>query len=536
MVFYLNFELRNNSSKRRPMKTYKKRYSIIFLAFVTNFCLSQNVMISNQDNPNEPSIIMNPDNTDVLVAGANLNNYYTSSDGGLTWNTNQLSSTYGVWGDPVIDVDASGNFYFFHLSNPASGNWIDRIVCQKSTNNGSTWSDGSYTGLNGTKAQDKQWSIIDRTTGTIFITWTQFDVYGSADPNDKSIILFSKSTDGGDSWSTPLKINEIDGNCLDEDDTVEGAVPALGPNGEIYVAWAGPNGLVFNKSLDQGDTWLSEEISIDPMPTGWDYGIPGLYRGNGLPITKCDLSGGPNHGTIYVNWSDQRNGVNDTDIWLAKSTDGGDTWTGPIRVNDDPVGKQQFFTWMDIDQTNGNLHFVFYDRRDYTDTNTDVYLAYSTDGGTSFTNRKISESPFVPSPGIFFGDYTNITAHNNIVRPIWTRLNNGNLSIWTDVTPFEILSSNDYVAPNIHEAVQYPNPATNISYVSFKLHKDSNVSLALYDQQGRKVYSIFENEKKGYGKYIIPIKLDELTLQNGSYYCKLSVDGDVETLTMIVIK
>ena len=372
------------------MKTLKQLFlCVLFLLFAFG-STSQNVMISNVASPNEPSIKMNPLNPDIIVAGANLYNCYYSSDGGLTWSRIQMTSSYGVWGDPVIDVDADGNFYFFHLSNPPSGNWIDRIVCQKSTTNGMTWNDGSYTGLNGTKAQDKQWSIIDRNTNHIYMTWTQFDDYGSSNPNDKSNILFSKSLDQGETWTTPVKVNIIDGNCIDEDDTVEGAVPALGPNGEIYVAWAGPNGLVFNKSLDQGDTWLTEEIAIDPMPTGWDYDIPRINRANGLPITKCDLSGGPNHGTIYVNWSDQRNGANDTDIWLSKSIDGGETWSTPARVNDDPPGKQQFFTWMDIDQTNGNLFFVFYDRREHNDANTDVYLAYSADGGAPCTNNTTS--------------------------------------------------------------------------------------------------------------------------------------------------
>ena len=517
------------------MKTNNILFTILLLGLTFSTSLAQNVMISNQFSPNEPSIMMNPANTDILVAGANLNNYYTSSDGGLTWDTNTLSSSYGVWGDPVIDVDQDGNFYFFHLSNPASGNWIDRIVCQKSTDNGNSWNDGSFAGLNGTKAQDKQWSIIDYSNGNIYLTWTQFDDYGSSNPNDKSMILFSKSTDGGDTWTAAQKINEFDGNCIDEDDTVEGAVPALGPNGEIYVAWAGPNGLVFNKSLDQGDTWLNQEIAIDPMPGGWDYGVPGIYRANGLPITKCDVSGGPNHGTIYVNWTDQRNGTNDTDVWVSKSTDGGDTWSSPIRVNDDPAGKQQFFSWMDIDQTNGNLFFTFYDRREHSDTNTDVYLAYSLDGADTFTNVKISESPFLPNSGVFFGDYTNITVHNNVVRPIWTRLHNGQLSIWTDVTPFVVLSSEDFNSGN-DQAVNYPNPASNISYVSFKLHTDSKVSIYLYDQQGRIVYTALENETRGYGKYIIPIDLDALNLEDGPYYCKLSIDGQVKTLRMIVVK
>lgn len=509
---------------------------LIFSSLVVAPVTAQNVMVSNSNSPNEPAIMINPLNTDILVAGANLNNVYYSNDGGLTWSEQQMTSSYGVWGDPTFDVDTDGNFYYFHLSNPQNGNWIDRIVCQKSTDNGNTWSSGTYTGLNGTKAQDKQWSVIDRSNNNIYVTWTQFDNYGSSNPNDKSIILFSKSTDGGQTWSTPKKINEVDGDCVDEDNTVEGAVPAVGPNGEIYVAWAGPNGIVFNKSLDEGETWLNQEIAIDPMPTGWDYSIPGISRANGLPITKCDLSGGPNHGTIYVNWSDQRNGPNDTDVWMSKSTDGGDTWSGPIRVNDDPAGKQQFFTWMDIDQTNGNLFFVFYDRRNYADTKTDVYLAYSDDGGTTLVNKRISESPFTPNAGVFFGDYTNIVAHDNIIRPIWTRLDNSQLSIWTDVTPSPILFSGNGAEQQVNNIVQYPNPASEISYVSFKLHEKSRVSIDLFDAQGSKVYTVMDNETKGYGKYIVPIHLSETNLVQGNYFCILTVNGISKTLKMIVIK
>ena len=156
----------------------KKKFTLVFIftIFLLNsYSWSQNVMISNVNSPNETTIIMNPLDTDILVAGANLNNYYYSSDGGLTWDHNILTSSYGVWGDPVVDVDQDGNFYFFHLSNPPSGNWIDRIVCQKSTDNGENWSTGTYTGLNGSKAQDKHWSVVDRTNGNIYLTWTQFD-------------------------------------------------------------------------------------------------------------------------------------------------------------------------------------------------------------------------------------------------------------------------------------------------------------------------------------------------------------------------
>jgi len=289
-------------------------YSTLSFLILTFSLASQNIEISSIGNPCEPSIAMNPNNPNIIVAGSVINYFHVSADGGLTWNTQSLVSPYGVWGDPNIQVDNMGNFYFTHLSNTPGGNWIDRIVCQKSTNDGQAWNIGTYTGLNGTKAQDKQTLTIDRTNNNLYMTWTEFDSYGSTDPLDSSRILFSKSLDQGDTWSSPVKLNKWSGDCIDKDSTVEGAVPAIGPNGEIYVAWTGPYGIVFNRSLDQGLSWLQEEIIVDPMPGGWDFMIPGLDRANGLPLIKCDISGGPNHGTLYINWSDQRNGTDNTDI------------------------------------------------------------------------------------------------------------------------------------------------------------------------------------------------------------------------------
>jgi len=514
-----------------------KYFTLLALWLVLQSGSSQNIMISNEHNPNEPSIIMDPKHPNVIIGASNLRNYYVSLDTGRTWTTQLLNSSFGVWGDPALAVDTSGDFYFFHLSNPASGNWIDRIVCQKSTDLGENWNDGSYTGLNGAKAQDKHWPVIDRTNNMMYVTWTQFDTYGSANPSDSSIILFSKSADTGLSWSEPKRINRLAGDCNDSDNTVEGAVPAVGPNGEVYVAWAGPKGLAFNKSSDQGEHWLEEETVITDIPSGWDYSIPGIYRANGLPITVCDLSNGSHRGTIYVNWSDQRNGPDNTDVWLTKSTDDGQSWSLPIRVNDDVGIHHQFFTYMTIDQVTGYLYFVFYDRRDYVDENTDVYLAVSTDGGETFINRKISESPFFPNDGVFFGDYTNITVVNGIVRPIWTRLNNGQLSIWTHLTTADELIT-DVVEPHPSQSLEfenYPNPTGQYFYVSFKLHTSSKINLTILDQQGKVVGHILRNEKRGYGKYVERIEVQKLHLADGVYFVKLEVDGKVMTLKQMIV-
>ena len=392
--------------------------------------------------PCEPSIFISPKDSNVVVAGAILNTVCYSKDGGKTWESDKLSSEFGVWGDPCIVADKMGNFYYFHLSDPTGKNWsskeiLDRIVCQRSEDGGKTWSSGSTIGLNFDKDQDKEWAVADPNSGNIYITWTQFDKYASKDKKDQSNILFSRSTDQGKSWNTPVAINKIPGNCLDDDLTVEGAVPAVGPNGEIYVTWSLNKKLYFDKSLDSGKTWMEKDMVIAEQPAGWALEIPGLNRTNGFPVTVCDVSKGPHSGTIYVNWADQKNGADDTDIWVIKSTDGGKTWSQRKRVNDDKGKAQQFLTWMSVDPVTGYVYIVFYDQRDSKNGDTEVYLAYSKDGGETFKNIKISESPFKLKKEVFFGDYNNISAYNGIVRPIWTRLENDKLSVWTALIQIE---------------------------------------------------------------------------------------------------
>lgn len=359
-------------------------------------------------------------------------------DGGKNWETSKLRSSYGVFGDPCIITDKKGNFYYFHLSDPDQKGWfsdklLDRIVGQRSSDGGKTWDNGSFMGERHPKDQDKEWAIANPKNGHLYVTWTQFDAYDSKDPKDKSNILFSYSKNKGKSWSEAIRINQFSGDCIDDDGTTEGAVPAVGPKGEIYVAWSLNEKIYFDRSLDKGETWMDEDKVVADQPGGWTIDIPGLNRSNGMPILLCDVSKTETRGNLYVNWADQRNGEDDTDIWVSKSTDGGDSWSAPKRVNDDAAGKQQFLTWMTIDQTTGYLYTVFYDRRNHAGLETDVYIAYSTDGGESFINKKISESPFTPGKAAFFGDYNNISAHAGRICPIWTREENARTGVWTAV-------------------------------------------------------------------------------------------------------
>jgi hypothetical protein len=384
----------------------------------------------------EPSIAINPRNPNEITAGTVLQGYHVSTDGGHTWKSSVLKSPYGVYGDPVLQYDQTGRLYYFHLSDYNKTSHLDRIVCQVSDRPGK-FSKGSFPKPNGTKVQDKHWVVIDPKTNVLYMTWTQFDAYDSADPKDTSIIVFSKSTDRGLSWTDPIRISKYGGDCLDGDNTVEGAVPALGPNGEIFVCWTGPRGIMFQRSIDGGLTWLSEERKLADHVGGWDIQIPGIYRANGFPFLMSDMSGGPHNGTLYLNWCDQRNGADNTDVWLIKSTDAGQTWSEPMQVNQDKDPRHQFLTSMAIDQVRGDLHFVYYDRRRFKDNRTDVVWATSTDGGQTFKEQRISNQPFVPNPMVFFGDYLGIAAHNGRIRPIWPRMDNNKITLWVGLIDLE---------------------------------------------------------------------------------------------------
>jgi len=511
--------------------------ALLFFIFNNSFAQYTNVLLSNTGSPNEPSICINPKNTNQIVAGTNLNFYFYSTNAGLNWTKATLTSTYSVWGDPAITADTAGNFYYGHLTNSSGSYFIDRIVVQKSTNGGMNWSNGSFAGYIPPKQQDKEWLCVDPRNNNIYMTWTQFDSYGSSSPSDSSTILFSRSTDAGTTWSSALRINKKAGDCVDEDNTVEGAVPCTGPNGEIYVSWSGPSGIVLNKSTDGGLNWLSEDKFITTQPGGWDYAIPGIYRANGLPITACDISNGPYRGTLYVNWSDQRNGAADTDVFLIKSTDGGNTWSAVKRVNDDPAGKQQFFTWMTIDQTTGYLYFVYYDRRNYTNNQTDVYMAKSTDGGETFTNFKVSATPFTPTSSVFFGDYTNISAVNNKVRPIWARLDNSTMSIYTAIVDFT--TNVELVDTEIPESLRlydnYPNPFNPKTKIKFDVTKDitTKLTLTIYDSNGKEILKLVDSILKP-GTY--EVEWDGTNYASGSYFYKLESSGFSDTKTLILIK
>lgn len=402
------------------------------------------VRVTEKDaiNPAEVSLAINPKNPDNII-GVSFqygkpgqvrvsNCRYVSHDGGKTWTTIVAANPRNLpQGDDAIAFSSEGIAYHSYISfdgirvkrpqRAFSGIWVS-----ESRDSGNSWSApvAVIDHVNSvTPFEDKPYIVTDNVVGSpyknnLYLAWTRFDVYGSKDPQHRSHIFFSSSSDGGKTYAAPFEVSDTTGDCEDGDNTMEGAIAAAGLKGEVYLVWAGPKGLYFDKSLDGGATFGKDKI-IAAMPGGWDIDIPGINRANGMPVTKVDTSNSPYRGTIYVNWVDTRNG--DHDVFLLSSRDGGTTWSTPLRVNDDKLknGKDQFFTWMAIDPVDGSVNIVFYDRRDLDGTKTGVTLARSTDGGKTFVNYKINLEPFECNKGVFFGDYSGIDAYGGRVMPIF---------------------------------------------------------------------------------------------------------------------
>jgi len=389
-------------------------------------------------NPSEVSVAINPTDSANIIA-VSLQHKYPDGSSGITnyayvksekesgWKTvSQPNPERRVQGDDAVTFDASGTAYrsyiaFKGLRQHRPEEAVNGIFVSRSTNGGLHWSEPVpvIDHINTVAPfEDKPWLVTDNTEseykGNIYISWTRFDVYGSSDPADSTHIYFSRSDNGGKSFAMPFIISDHGGNSIDSSNTVEGAVPSVGPNGEVYVAWSGPLGIMFDRSLDGGWTF-GKDIHVADDPGGWSMDIKGIGRANGMPVTGTDISSGLHRGRIYINWIDLRNG--DPDVFITWSDDRGESWSAPKRVNDDPTGNgaEQFFTWMAVDPTDGSVNIAFYDRRNLEGTETTLTLARSTDGGQTFTNYSVDQESFETNSSIFFGDYIGIDAVNGQV-------------------------------------------------------------------------------------------------------------------------
>jgi hypothetical protein len=446
---------------------------------------------------NETSIDVNPNNKKNLVAGANdyrlgwaSSGFYASSDGGYSWYDGWIpfpslpnGDNLDAGGDPAIAFDRNGTVYYadinFNRVDDTNGVWVSR-----STNGGFTWSrpcvvltDTAACGGPGDPRQpgdgtvafvrenestppfgnvanfsvtfnDKEYigvgprpdavephcfRPVSKTVlnvgdpgcpaanigpDRVYVTWTRFtNPVGTPGFITDSKIVMSYSDDMGRSWSAEKVINGSAPFCVgafaggNQCDDNQYSVPTVSPHtGHLYVAFENfdtpdENQWLVVRSTDGGDTfsgpfWVTPAFDVN-LRLKTDCIARGANRVHltnscfRVPFTGAiavDKRSGTFADDLYLVMEDNRNGTRDStnsDVFFFKSLNGGSSWIGPTRVNDDDsdapanrdcgragqpacpagvnTGNDNWWPWIDVNDK-GDLNVVFKDRRLDTDS------------------------------------------------------------------------------------------------------------------------------------------------------------------------
>lgn len=415
----------------------------------TNTTQSENSVFVD---PFDESIILNSNNSSDWVGNMAVNAFgsdgYFSNDSGATWGGNTSGAGQLNAGDPATAISSDGWWYIGDISY----NWGQGVAY--STDQGTTWTYVEVATVpqsGGPDILDKNHLWIDtRSTspyeGYLYDGWMNA-AYSS--PNYYNIEV-SRSINHGLTWSSPLNIS----SAVMAGDHNQGVNFNTGPNGEVYAVWsiydtwpADENAIGFAKSVDGGATFIPAtriENNIKGIRTS---GTSKNMRVNSFPSMTVDNSTGSYQGNIYIVWANRGvpgiNSGQDLDVYLIRSSDKGDTWSAPVKVNQDPsgAGKEHYFPWITCDPENGTLAVIYYDDRNVSSTQCETWVSYSYDAGETWQDVKVSDVAFTPSPipglaSSYFGDYLGITSRNMKVYPVWTDNRTGTVLSYT--SPFTL--------------------------------------------------------------------------------------------------
>ena len=381
-------------------------------------------------NPNDPENAMNSNNSGGSGGFYGANDVFTIN-AGETWEGEVQGAGGSNSGDPTTAISLGGRCFVGYISNSYG------IGTSYSDDMGETWTAITTAPSPGGSGLDKNHLWIDNSTtspyaGNLYHAWTAF---GGNNNND---IEVSRSTNAGQSWSSPINVSQT----VNAGNHSQGVHIQTGPNGEVYVSFtiydnwpSDEDAIGFARSFDGGETYESFR-AIDNIRGIRNSATSKNQRVNSFPSTAVDISTGPNRGNIYIVWPNIGypgiNTGNDIDIYMIRSEDNGDTWSAPIRVNQDPAGQgnEHYMSWITCDPVSGTLSVIFYDDRNVGSTQCEVFCANSYDGGNTWEDFKVSDVAFTPSPlpGMasgYMGDYLAISARNGYVYPIWTDTRTG---------------------------------------------------------------------------------------------------------------
>lgn len=412
---------------------------------------------------NESSIAVNPAHPNILIASAvdyrdtSATWVYYSTDAGRVWKNKKLGRPYPDWrssNDPSVAFSYDGIGYLVYggfgiLSDTGVLAGENGVFLARSTDGGINWEPhipiivhrGAQT-LD-SAFEDKYYITCDNSPnspyrGHLYVPWKRVI------PRDSSTqIVISKSTNRGSNWTQPLPVSPRKSGTS-EDTTFGQSFPlcTIGPNGEVYLVWndGTESSIGFAKSLDGGTSFSLPRNIVKYKPfgktkyisgQGYRHTVKGLVRAEAYPSIVCDVTGGARNGYLYLCWSSD----SIPNVYFSRSTDGGETWSNPIIVHSD-TNNDQFWQWIAIDPTNGDLAIMYLDsRNDPKNIMAECYTSYSSDGGESWLDRRVSDvsmdlrlNPFTENS--FAGDYSGCAFFAGRIYPSWVDMRNAVKNIY----------------------------------------------------------------------------------------------------------
>jgi len=388
----------------------------------------------------EPHIVTNPRNPLNSICAFNTNSVYVTFDG-HSWNRVSVSfpgfASSEILGDPVLAFDSLGNLIYQQLYQQGS---TYGVVVTRSTNGGASFS-GAYRVTSTTVGlSDKEWICADQTAGPysnyLYTGWRQFGSTG---------MRFSRSTNGGVNWSSPITLTGDQGAyvCVGPDGPIQG--------GSVYMANTSGQSIRVARSTDGGATMLPQVVATTFLGSGVSCSgrqtVKGCIRTNSFPKIAADNSYGAYRGNVYVVYEANPGTGDVSDIFLIRSTDYGQNWFPPVRVNDDATTTDQWLPAISVDNTNGRIYISWLDSREdpASDLQTKMYGTYSTNGGVSFVaNSPVSTTLFNPDnmkvsqgsgQAFYIGDYIGVSAINKTALTVWMDGRSNNLGSYVGYYP-----------------------------------------------------------------------------------------------------
>jgi hypothetical protein len=382
----------------------------------------------------ETSIAINPANARNVIAGSNEIQRLPmramfSTDGGATFTGVDLplpppraKNGYDFGSDPGVAFDSAGNAYYSYIVvffGAGGGINGTAMAVARSGDRGATWTATYFNPQTGSgQFDDKPMITVDTGTGgghhhnRIYVAWDHATGNSSSTKNGNNVVL-SSSDDGGATFSTPVSVS---GPFTGKTGGI-GADPYVNGDGTVHVAWQdyAHRTIADARSTDGGQTFSAPRTIA--TVGGFDFDIAAQSTRGALVYPACGASGT----ALFCSYMDGSAAA--TNVFVAKSTDGGNTWASTAM----PAGGDQFNQWLATDPSDGSVNLAYYDTGTHGATATTYTLARSTDGGATWTTSAIAtattdETCCAPSVnlGNQYGDYEGLAALGGVVRPVWT--------------------------------------------------------------------------------------------------------------------